>query len=695
MRYLAFIYLLTYYFSVSAQVVDYNPYIEKEKKRIDGFDGRIDGKIALPNDPKEETLYQFVYRDLVDSFQKRVNQSKTLLGWQKRNLLFGLSSTLSEINTFNYRLPLYYQKIFQNAFGILGAEEHRDLNSFLITDPVYSIKNMYFYMYNEECTEFLYKAVNLFPDEILKAHYKYQDRPFADTLIQLCAIVAPEISKNYLLAESKVKKILHDANHKNIMGMRGFFYQYNILSKGMVLVDDIVEGNLTIEEAHAISLNKRTFLRKLIALRNSDYSLAKHSIDNELKSSSLQFIRVVNDLHNESDKVRFASLDDFNWKELYTVMVHSEEEIFTSTFNGCFERLLIRIKQSKINGYEMLEQTRFNRFRSFIKLCAGYGKLNKFLETMPKDKQKILIKKFTQNLEVNDGELRDAINVADAFGSVKDPVLLKEIQQNIAFEFARVNTEKNKQGQAIYGLLSSLFIDNKTKDSSWFKTISEKYKLKPIDKIAIKDLINDKKIHNQVHFFYDDEDGYASYTSFIATFSNANYKLTKIGNYSLIESVKGNKVRIFANEPKSELEGQSEIITMIDSLNLDIKMMVHRGHSYYAMNTIDQMPSSTKIVFLGSCGSYNNIHEVIQKVNDVHIISSKQIGTMSVNNPLLYIISETIRENRDIDWSEIWKKLGNQVKANAYANEKYADYVPPHKNLGAIFLQAYKQQIVN
>ena len=107
----------------------------------------------------------------------------------------------------------------------------------------------------------------------------------------------------------------------------------------------------------------------------------------------------MNELHDEKDpKKRFACIDDFNWKELYTLLVYSEEEIFTSTFNGVFERLIFRINQDKISGDKMLELVKYNKFRTFIKICANFNALGDYLKTMPKDQSRLLISKFTNNL---------------------------------------------------------------------------------------------------------------------------------------------------------------------------------------------------------------------------------------------------------------------------------------------------------
>lgn len=694
MKFLLLILFFTTQICFAQGRLDMNPMVDREQSRIDNIDFKIDNKLRPNGENDQWELYQKVYFTDVDSMQNRINLSKNLMSWQKKNLLYGLSLTLSEINNSTYNKPLYYQKLLQNAAGMIGAIERGDLASFLITDPLYSIKNIYFYMYDNDAKPFLLKSASIYPDEVLKNFYKYKERDYKDTIIEICAVVAPNVTKNYLIAETEIKEILKKNTNYSVMGMNQFFKQYNILSKGMVLVDDIIEGKITFTDAHVISLDKRKFLRKMIEIRNQPYAHATYSLDDELHLSALEYVRTINDLHNEPNpKIRFKSIDDFNWKELYTLMVYSEEEIFTSSFNGVFERLMYRLKEDQITGDRMLKEMGYNRFRIFLKLCAGYGKLNDFLKTMSVDNSRALITKFTNNLDDNSGELRSAINVADAFGSINDSSLLKLIRNNVLDEYKRVSVENSRSGIAIYGLLKSLFVDQKQKDKSWYNKVSENYKLERIDVLPIDKMKGFDKIHRQVHFFYDDEDGDVSFSSFLQTFNTPYYKIIKKPNYVIIESTKGNKIKIYANQPKSELDGQADLIALMDSFKKDVQVMVHRGHSYYAMNTIVQMPPTTKIVFLGSCGSYHNMHEVLGISQNVHIISSKQIGTMTVNNPLLFLITETVRENKDIVWDEIWKKLETKIATNKYAMDKFIDYVPPHKNLGAIFLQAYTKVV--
>jgi hypothetical protein len=94
---------------------------------------------------------------------------------------------------------------------------------------------------------------------------------------------------------------------------------------------------------------------------------------------------------------------------------------------------------------------------------------------------------------------------------------------------------------------------------------------------------------------------------------------------------------------------------------------------------------------LGSCGGYNNLNDVLTISEDAHIISSKQVGTKAVNEPILQAINTTLLSGRMVDWIGMWRDLGGRFQNDAAAKEKFDDYIPPYKNLGAIFIKAYRK----
>jgi hypothetical protein len=190
-------------------------------------------------------------------------------------------------------------------------------------------------------------------------------------------------------------------------------------------------------------------------------------------------------------------------------------------------------------------------------------------------------------------------------------------------------------------------------------------------------------------YFYDDEDGGASFKSFMTTFADKNWTVKEEDSlHVVIHSVNGLPVVIYANKPKAEYEGQAYLEHLLDSAGIQPDVLIHRGHSYYASKTIEKIKPSAKLFVLGSCGGYHNLSGVIQRAPEAHIISSKQIGVQAVNNPMLKLIADATREGKNIVWAKIWSNLDKQLKGKeAYA--RFVDYIPPHKNVGAVFIRSY------
>jgi hypothetical protein len=62
-----------------------------------------------------------------------------------------------------------------------------------------------------------------------------------------------------------------------------------------------------------------------------------------------------------------------------------------------------------------------------------------------------------------------------------------------------------------------------------------------------------------------------------------------------------------------------------------------------------------------------------------------------VNEPIIRTLEDVIRSGKNVDWVNMWAVLGKRFAGDARNKELFSDYVPPHKNLGAIFIKAYKQ----
>ena len=87
---------------------------------------------------------------------------------------------------------------------------------------------------------------------------------------------------------------------------------------------------------------------------------------------------------------------------------------------------------------------------------------------------------------------------------------------------------------------------------------------------------------------------------------------------------------------------------------------------------------------MGSCGGFHLIDAILKKSADAHIIASKQIGKRDINRPFLQLLAEKLRNGSNIDWIPFWKEFRNSARVDGFE-----DYIPPYKNLGAIFIKAY------
>ena len=93
---------------------------------------------------------------------------------------------------------------------------------------------------------------------------------------------------------------------------------------------------------------------------------------------------------------------------------------------------------------------------------------------------------------------------------------------------------------------------------------------------------------------------------------------------------------------------------------------------------------------LGSCGGYQNLKKILAYAPEAHIISTKETGAKDVNKPIIDALDNTLRNGNNIDWRQMWAGLEAYFnKQPKELKETFEDYIPPHKNLGALFIKAY------
>lgn len=542
----------------------------------------------------------------------------------------------------------------------------------------------------------------LHPDRVLPILRETPRVPFADSLIRTLdkrkyarQLYDYAQAGDYL--GTVIRSIQDDPFIRTIVQMAGSRsgQQY------FPFLDQIVNGRLTIRQVDDAKddsllyyqLLVRTQLDYVTRAMNRDTAFEFASLTRRLEEKAkAHFVNVINGLHNEAAEVRFRCLQPLSPEELYYLAVSSDGSIYTSSFVKGVYPLMMR----KINnrGDSLLMQVKFDRYRKFIKMAAGYNTLGHFLSTFPpsavpggEDPANTLMRAFVKNLDKAAGP-EDAVDVADSYASIAESLkpLADDMLRNVGDNYRQSQSRNNTRGTAIYRILEQLFL---SADSTKKVDLTRELGIPPVYEVPYTSLVNDSgRVIIQV-FFYGDKDGQGIFRGFLNMFSNTNWKITGNDLWVQIQSLKGKPVLIFANRALPEEGGEDEkaqraLGEWLEKNGLKPTITIHRGHSYYANSTIEQMFGSSRIVFLGSCGGYHLIHDVLEKASDAHIIASKQIGATEVNRPFFQLLTEKLRNGQNIDWIPFWKELDRMVTAR-----EFDDYIPPYKNLGALFIKAY------
>lgn len=535
------------------------------------------------------------------------------------------------------------------------------------------------------------------PDKILQILTDFPDVPFADSLINVVAYRQPEGLYNYAAASNTLGKKIRNSPDS----LPQLISQMATSENGrqyFPFLDNILHKKITIDSINTVLRSDSNAYYKLLVAteieyagraKNGDVPLVKNVLTAKLQSVAIDvYINEINALHDvPNDAIRFKILDILTPKELYYLCVVGEEEIYTSSYLGVYKRIFERMKEPKSNVLLQLVNDDF--YKKFIKMAASYNELDDFLSRMDKAGAEKLMRNFVGNLDKTNS-LEDAVDVADSYASINNADLRKLILSQIESNYKLNERKQDKRGKIIYQLLFDIFQSDENKVTA---SDVPPIKLPPVYNMPInmlKDSNSGKIIVQQ--FFYGDKDGNNVFNAFANTFSNANWRVIRKPEWTETYSTKGVPIVIYSNRPLDEkkdldAKAQKDLSGYLDSLDIYPTVTIHRGHSYYVNSTIQQLPPSSKVILLGSCGGYNSLNTVLSICPGAHIIASKQVGTGIVNIALIETMMETLRQGRSLDWPLMWKNIQNKFSGDY--KEKFDDYVPPHKNLGAIFIMAY------
>ena len=544
----------------------------------------------------------------------------------------------------------------------------------------------------------VYKRVASLPEYILSFLENKPNFRYADSLLVIAAVNDPSKIVLYL---NQGKQPLQD----NIRNTKNIYLQEIIslatdrnASELLPFVTLIAEKRITKEEILEARKDVVKYFQLLVNTRmesvgsNDASMIFQKLLRKGLKEKSLSFyVNQVNELHSATDAIRFASIKGLRPEDIYYIITSCGDELYTSSYLGLYKRLMENFKTQSADTLFNIVQ--FDNFRVFMRLAANYNVLTDFLNKMPQEKAAELMSRFISGIETDTNSgLEKAMDIADSFTGLDSAIAISDmIQKELRSNLNRCKSGHLYFGVRLYNILLQVFDLVKQKNSfNKLWTTLGNYEM-----LERKALQNKKGEIVQVVLFYGDEDGIASFNNFQKTFSDTSkWKTTKNENWISIRSSTDQPIIIYANRPldtkeELDLKAQDSLFLFLKQESIDPVVLVHRGHSYHLDNTLKRLTPSIKLAILGSCGGANSSISIASINPDAQLIVSKKTGSKSINDPIINVINETLLNNEDLSWPEIWEKLSVRFNNDEFTRNLFNEYIPPGRNVSLFVLKLF------
>lgn len=699
--------------------------INEEQLQLDKIDGKADGQIRATHAVDINQIIADVMLRKVNDLQDKVELNEKLISNNQK--IRYLSYIESLVRGYRHGVrnkelnPAYAPMLLENFEKIMQANIDSQSMAPFIQEVPYALGRINAEIFSEnkgyaDSKKILYqKFCVIHPDKILQTIEPYINEPFADSLIVIsCKFNPTSIYSVAQAAESKLGMLVHRNKNPLVVAVVELSKTPNALFY-FPFLDDLLKGRKTVESIKKYVGDGETgydsvgyfkllvqteieyFKRMVSPAKDTPIALfGPNGLREVLRTKAIQhFVTPINTLHDLSNiNQRMRSIDSLSAVDIYFMMVMSESEIYTSSYKHSFFRMLQRLGAEPRTD-SLLLSVHFDFFKKFIKMAANYNKLDTFLKFMPKQSSETLMRGFIANLD-NTGNLEDAVDVADSYSSINDPVLQSTILGYVIENEKKALQNNNSRGKTIYSLLKSIFL---SADSTNKIDLTSVLGIPSIYEIENKDIRDDSGRIVQQVYWYGDDDGKKFFPAFISSFSPKEWIISPGKEWYEIRSRKGN-VWVFANRPLDndanlDDSAQVHLNNYLAENNMLPSVVVHRGHSYWLPRTIKRMAGNARIVVLGSCGGYKNLNDIIDVNPDAHIISTKEIGTGDINRPILNYLNQTFESGNKLVWKTMWASLTRLFTndPSRAVRESWEDYIPPYKNLGAIFLKGYNNMI--
>jgi hypothetical protein len=508
---------------------------------------------------------------------------------------------------------------------------------------------------------------------------------------------------NHLEAHQLVRKLVDAYENSGDWRLQSFARQIKMPeTKGVYLDNEIREESFR-KFWDALTLDTRIDPNEAIALYQDNYKLYKKLIElpetafrsaearqSIIKSTAERFIDRLNWDHLLPEQVRFNSVSKFSSQELFQLAAYGQAELYPSSFQGLFNRMLNRMKEEGISGDELFYKAPQSIRIDFIKVATFYGVFEKFFNTVPSEEGRTrIISSLIRGISQEQTIVSQAAAASEIIQLNLPKNALKLLETTVLEEYSKAKLNGDKKAEVAYGLIASSFLQIKTPISAEMQNLGAEYNRRMRDnRIFDTNLLFEKGVSFQRHIFISDQDGIESFRNFIAESRKSDdWNIKNHGSYYHLSSKKGvRRIEIFANNPEFSSDSNVELSKELSLKKINPKVFIGRGHIYHFDQWMEYITQEAKLVVLGGCGGYSHLDELAKKVPDADVIATKGKGTKFVNDPLISSLNhQQLISTGSRPWVEVWKQITTQVGSNF----DFSNYVSPEKNTAYRFIQTY------
>lgn len=524
-----------------------------------------------------------------------------------------------------------------------------------------------------------------------------QYKAYQDTLLIALANGAPDVLVSKLSVNDTLYSSLVSMSNGTVVKAVANIKMDRYYDATLPFSLALLENRITVEEIKKLTLVPQdyytAFVNEAIRLHTSTDPAVKNFLKRPISSlnkkfGNYYFIKSINDLHESPDIVRYKAISKLTAKELYFIMLagtydlvmEGSSALYTSSFLYVYKEFMKQTEAAGINKF--FEDIEYYQFEEFVTNLSDYGLVADLANNLKGEKLANVLGSSLARLPnkgLNDDDIMlDAMVMAEVLyqGRVNEA-----LKTNLINQINNIEVDPLVKNNFLYLRMYSVFKDILADRYNYDSDVS-------YDVLPVKSLKRDNTIVQAV-FFYDDEDGIASFSNSVATYDSKLWDKKDMGSYVRFSSKKGNNMKVYMNKANTA-EGfdsaQNKMLRAIESEGYEITSFIHRGHSYHLPHSLKKITSTGQFVFLGSCGSYKQVLKVFQMNPDVNIIATRSVGSKLINDPILTKINTSLVNNEDIQWNAEWKNFDSQFQSKI-TKDLFAAYTPPNRYLGIKFIR--------